>query len=316
MTGGDGRPARPPCDRPSSLFAPVSLRTDRARIRRTVHDALSAESGFWKMICIARLSSVLRLEIVPASSCWSSVSSAAGVGRVHTEDRLRQRRSCPSPTRRPGPGSRRRPATGRRRPARARRDPSDGTSSRRRRSTGSSVPDDDSPVIGPGIFVELGDLVVVMAAGEVTAADLDQLRRHLAADVGDQRAAVDEHAGGQIGSERRQRAGNGDQGVLRLAHAAARERVQQPDRVGVLRSSRTPRRPRPPRRSCRRTSRRPGRTSNGSRRGCGRSSGWPRPSRCAACARGRAPRLRPWRRDRWSARRAPAASDRRPAPSR
>ena len=48
---------------------PVSLRTDRARMRRTVHDALSAESGFWKTICIARLSPVLRLEMVPASSC-------------------------------------------------------------------------------------------------------------------------------------------------------------------------------------------------------------------------------------------------------
>ena len=57
-------------------------------------------------------------------------------------------------------------------------------------------------------LLELGDLVVVVAAGQVAVADLDNSRRDLAADVGGQRAAVDEHAGRQVGADRRQGAGN------------------------------------------------------------------------------------------------------------
>ncbi len=86
-----------------------------------------------------------------------------------------------------------------------------------------------------GDLLEGRDLVRVVAAGQVAATDIDQLGRDLPAGVGDQRAAIDVHARRQVGPERGKRAGDRRQGVLRLAHAAARDRMQQPDGVRVLR---------------------------------------------------------------------------------
>ena len=54
-------------------FSPVSLVTERVRIRRTVQPRLSAESGFWKTIWMDRLSSVGRREACASSVCVPSV---------------------------------------------------------------------------------------------------------------------------------------------------------------------------------------------------------------------------------------------------
>ena len=93
----------------ASPLTPVSLTTDRLRMRRTVQLRLSAESGFWNTICMARLSSAGR-----------SVALAGQRVAVQVDARRRRRargcRACVlarvrlarSPTRRPGRASRRR----------------------------------------------------------------------------------------------------------------------------------------------------------------------------------------------------------------
>ena len=179
-----------------------------------------------------------------------------------------------------------------------------------------SVPSDGASAIGPGSLLgDLVDPVGVVAAGEVAVADIDQLGRRPSRQmsVASGQRSTNTHVG-RSAPDLGQRAGDGGQRLLGLAHAVAGQAAQQPDRVRVLRVVEHLVAPGPPRRSCRRTSRRPGRTSSGSRRGCGRSAGSRRRSRGAGSAPGRAPRPRPWRRGRWSARRARAASGRRPAP--
>ena len=81
---------------------------------------------------------------------------------------------------------------------------------------------------------DVPDPVPVMAARPLSVPDVDDRRLDLAAEVGRERAAVDEHARRQGRADLRQRAGDRRQRPLRLAHAVARQRPQQTDRVRVL----------------------------------------------------------------------------------
>ena len=71
---------------------PVSFSTLRIRMRRTDQLRFSAESGFWNTICIARLSSVLRAEVLGATVVAVESNGAAAVGRFDPQDRLGKRR--------------------------------------------------------------------------------------------------------------------------------------------------------------------------------------------------------------------------------
>ena len=87
-----------------------------------------------------------------------------------------------------------------------------------------------------GRLDQLAEPIDVVAAAPATAADVDDRRHDRPAQVGRELAAVDEDAGrqrrpdlGQVARDRRERA-------LRLAHAVARERAQESERVRVLRA--------------------------------------------------------------------------------
>ena len=71
---------------------PVSFSTLRIRMRRTDQLRLSAESGFWNTICMARLSSVLRDEVLGATVSPSSATAPPPSADFDAEDRLGQRR--------------------------------------------------------------------------------------------------------------------------------------------------------------------------------------------------------------------------------
>ncbi len=58
----------------ASPLMPVSFSTLRIRMRRTDQLRLSAESGFWNTICMARLSSVLRPAVLGATVLPSSAT--------------------------------------------------------------------------------------------------------------------------------------------------------------------------------------------------------------------------------------------------
>ncbi len=90
----------------------------------------------------------------------------------------------------------------------------------------------------------------------------------VAALVGE-RAAVCEHATGDLGAEAREEPRDRVEPAVILAHAAARDAAQQPDGVRVPRILRARSRPGPPRRAGRRRAPRRDRTSSRSRRGCG-----------------------------------------------
>ena len=177
---------------------------------------------------------MLRLAIVPASSWLSRLSSDPGSVAVHAEDRLGQRRL-------PGSGladQSQRLAVGQRQ-----------VDADQRRNLVALLPEclryavdqEDLGTLGGGASdraryrLERRDLVVMVAPGQVPVGYLDQFGRHLATYIGDQRAAVDEHACRQLRAERRKRARDGRQSMLRLAHPATRNRMQQTHRVWMLR---------------------------------------------------------------------------------
>ena len=80
---------------------------------------------------------------------------------------------------------------------------------------------------------EIGHLVGVMASRPALAGEVHHGRQLLTADVSGELAAVDEHAGRQRGADLREAAGNGGQQLLVLAHAVAREGIEQAHRVGM-----------------------------------------------------------------------------------
>ena len=82
---------------------------------------------------------------------------------------------------------------------------------------------------------QLVRLLPEVAAAVAPAAEVVERRLLLRADLLREPAAVDEHAGRQVGAELRQEAGDRVQPLLVLAHAAARQAAQQADRVGVAR---------------------------------------------------------------------------------
>ena len=77
--------------------------------------------------------------------------------------------------------------------------------------------------------------LVEVAAAAVARADLRASAAPPPADVLGERAAVDEHAAGQVLAERRQEARDRVEPAAVLAHAAARDAAEQPDRVRVAR---------------------------------------------------------------------------------
>ena len=90
--------------------------------------------------------------------------------------------------------------------------------------------------LGQAVDVVAARVVRGVGAGlGVTDIDVDD-RRHLgAARVVGEGAPVDVHARRQLGADLRQRAGDREQRPIRLAHAVARQALQQADRVRVLR---------------------------------------------------------------------------------
>ena len=83
---------------------------------------------------------------------------------------------------------------------------------------------------------ELPEPVEVVAARPAPPPDVDDRRLDRPAQLGRQRAAVDEHAGRQVRPDLGQVAGDRRERSLRLADAVAWERPQQPERVRVLRA--------------------------------------------------------------------------------
>ena len=82
---------------------------------------------------------------------------------------------------------------------------------------------------------QLVRLLPEVAAAVAPAAEVVERRLVLRADLLGEAAAVDEHAGRQVGPELRQEARDGVQPLLVLADAAARQAAQQADRVGMAR---------------------------------------------------------------------------------
>ena len=84
-------------------------------------------------------------------------------------------------------------------------------------------------------YRDLVQAVDVVATRHVAGvAHLDERRHDRPASLVGERAAIDEHAGRQRRADLRERARDRVQHTLRLAHAVARQALQQPDRVGVL----------------------------------------------------------------------------------
>ena len=81
----------------------------------------------------------------------------------------------------------------------------------------------------------LAEPVDVVATRPLAVADLDDRRHHGPAQLVGELAAIDEHAGRQVRADLRQVARDRRQRPLGLAHAAARERAQQPEGVRMLR---------------------------------------------------------------------------------
>ena len=233
-------------------------------MRRAVQPRLSAESGFWKTIWIERLSSVGRF----GRQRRQRRGRRARARRRRRAPRCRgsswPASTCPSPTRRRARASRRRTGRGPTLTSAGTSWPlwwnvfdtlvSDSAMRRRGRS-----PARRSPAARPARRAGRrgGSGVQRPAPTSTTGGDDGP------AQVGGERAAVDEHAGRQVRADLRQVARDRRQRPLRLADAVARQRAQQAERVRVLRARRRPSPRRPPRRSCRRTSRRPGRTASG-----------------------------------------------------
>ena len=73
-------------------LSPVSLLTERDRMWRAVQPRLSAESGFWKTIWRARLSSVGRLARLGRQGVLIELDGASRVRALDAEDRPGQGR--------------------------------------------------------------------------------------------------------------------------------------------------------------------------------------------------------------------------------
>ena len=215
-------------------MTPVSLTIARLRIRRTVQLRLSAESGFWNTICTARRSSAVRSPVLPSTTLPSMLQLATRIGRVDAEHRLGQRRLA---------GTRLTDETERLALLEA-----DVDADERRHVVAvlaerlRHVADLEHDAVAGGRLDPLGvfgsqdlaDPVGVMAPGPSSRTDLDH-RGHLGpADLGGERAAVDEHARRQRRADLGQRAGDRRQQALALADAVAREAAEQADRVGML----------------------------------------------------------------------------------
>ena len=80
-----------------------------------------------------------------------------------------------------------------------------------------------------------GGTVVVPAPALMSLADWDQRRLLGTAAIIGQRATVSEHAAGELGAEAGEKAGDGVQSAMVLAHATARDAAKQPDGVRVAR---------------------------------------------------------------------------------
>ena len=241
-------------------------------MRRTERRRLRAESGFWKTICSARTSSgrasrarrqrpAVELDRRPPSAR----RSRAARGRASSCRCRTRRRGRASPPARAAPTRRRAPGVV---PSCVNVLPSlssrrSGVSAARRASAGSTAPSRRraaAPAHARG-----------SGSGSVPARRARMSRRLLrAADLLGERAAVRRRrTPAELGAERRQEAGDRVQPAAVLAQAAARDAAQQADGVRVPRVVRGSARRGPPRRARRRRARRPGRTSCGSRRGCG-----------------------------------------------
>ena len=221
----------------SSAFlplTPVSLTTDRFRMRRTVQLRLSAESGFWKTIWMARLVAAGRSALLPAMASPSSVTSLPASGAWMPEHGLGQRRLARArladqPERLAVIHAEVHTDQGRDRPARL------------LEGLGHVVHAQHDAVLGgglrPGPGRRVGDLpeaVGVVAQAVAALADVDAGWRDGAALLGGEGAAVDVDAGRQGRPDLGQRAGDGEQGLLVLADAVAGQAAQEPDGVRVL----------------------------------------------------------------------------------
>ena len=232
---------------------------------RAVQPRFSAESGFWKTIWIERLSAVGRS------------ADLRGERMVVELDLSRRRRgsrcrgsswpasTCPSPTRRRARASRRRAAGGRRRPAPGRRGRTEWNVLETLLEVERHVALRDRGLADAGRRrLELADALPVVAARPLPVADR---RRRADRPRGTGRS----RAGSGRRTRRSAAASRSGAGSPGSSRAAARDLrmpwrgsdCSSPTRVRVLRAleDRGPRRP--PRRSCRRTSPRPGRTSSG-----------------------------------------------------